>query len=633
MKKLLSLILFLSFVSSLFSANLQKTYTVNDPIYRAIDSLCREAGVIGPSSFSPVTGRVLEIALNRIDRNSLSSDLATEYDRLVATITEDYNDVTLQADFFRFDLNLRANLQFNLADYNSFVFSNGPKSYQEMLPQISGEDAVIPPPSFDRSNDTLIPYRYEMPSLTFYPEMYFGDFIFLEADFSIRNNPYRLYESSFGWLMTGVYGNFSFFGSKPSDLPGYIQYPNSSFAPDFPYKAGASIGNDYISFIIGRYPHSIGNGISGNLVIGDNFTYQELLALSLTTDYFTYNISVTRFDQQVNVPNIDNPNYTTFSRQEFTGEQQYRVVHRFDVNLWNKARVAIDLGTIYNTSFGLDPRFFYPFMNHHNYFNYTNYEEMTEFDEANNIMGLEVEITPFKGFGIAAQFVLDQAQMYFEDGDSLPAAYGALLNFKYSKNIGGGTFNAWLEGVYTSPYLYLNGKRYTDGTIEYNLDYVVGYHIQYKDSAGFSGYVYGPDSLVFSLGGEYIAPDSIWTIGGNIQYRVQGRKGGLRTGWLTNQIGIIDMGNSIIEDDPSIFMNDNITPSGGWYNAEQLFKISAYGNYCMDDYNLEIFAAGAINTYFNFDRQHGETRVYPQFSFGIKWHGLKNSWFKSGLGE
>ena len=79
--------------------------------------------------------------------------------------------------------------------------------------------------------------------------------------------------------------------------------------------------------------------------------------------------------------------------------------------------------------------------------------------------------------------------------------------------------------------------------------------------------------------------------------------------------------------------NDGRGKNASGNDAEQLFKISAYGNYCMDDYNLEIFAAGAINTYFNFDRQHGETRVYPQFSFGIKWHGLKNSWFKSGLGE
>ena len=626
-KRLVFFVLLSVILNSLFSVNLQKTYTTNDAIYRAVETLCREAGVIGPSSFSPVTGRILEIALNRIDVSSLSEDLREEYNNLMAEIIGDDNDVTFKSGVFGFDLNLRANLQLNIADYDKFIFSNGPKTQQEMVPSIDGEPAIIPEPSFDRSNDALIPYRYEMPALSLYPEMYFSDYIFLEADFSIRNNPYRLYESSFGWLMTGVYGNFSFFGKNPSGLPGYIQYPNSSFAPDFPYRAGASIGNDYFSFILGRFPHSMGSGITGNLVVGDNFTYQELMAISLTTNYFTYNISVTRFDQQVSIPDSINPDYTMFSRQEFTGDQQYRVVHRFDVNLWDKVRFAVDLGTIYNTSFGLDPRFFYPFMIHHNYFNYTNYEEMTEFDEANNIMGFELEIAPFKGFGISGQFVLDQAQMYFEDGDSLPAAYGALLNFKYSTHIDDGVFNTWFEGVYTSPYLYLNGKRYGDGTIEYNLDYIVGYHVQYKDSAGFSGYIYGPDSLVFSLGCEYISSDS-WTVGGNIQYRVQGKKGGLYTGWYTNQIGIVDMGNSVIEDDSTIFMNDNITPSGGWYNAEQLFKIAAYGNYLLDEYNLEFFAAGAVNTYFNYNREHGKTEVQPQFSFGIKWHGLKNEWFK-----
>ena len=63
-------------------------------------------------------------------------------------------------------------------------------------------------------------------------------------------------------------------------------------------------------------------------------------------------------------------------------------------------------------------------------------------------------------------------------------------------------------------------------------------------------------------------------------------------------------------------------------NRTILIGIAAYGNYLLDEYNLEFFAAGAVNTYFNYNREHGKTEVQPQFSFGIKWHGLKNEWFK-----
>ena len=582
-------------VVGIFASNLQKTYTVNDDIYKRVDILCREAGIIGPSSFSPMSGQVLLIALDRIDYSSLSPDLKDEYDYLRNMIEQP--QTMLRSDYFAADFNIGANLQFNIADYSKFIYGNG-----------TGE------PKWTRQNDALIPYRYEAPALSFYPELYFGDNVFLEADFSIKNNPYRMYESSFGWLMTGVSGNFVFFGNGT----------NSSFAPELPYKAGASIGNDYFNLIIGRYPHSIGSGITGNMVVGDNFTYQEVMNVSLLSNYFTYNISVTRFDQQI-VPDSSQPYLTNFSRNEFRGDQQFRVVHRFDITAFNKVRFAIDLGTLYNSTYGFDVRFFYPFVISHNYFNYSNVIEKTYFDEANNIMGFELEFVPWYGITVGAQFVLDQAQMYFEDATSIPSAYGFLANVKFSKKVMGGTVNTWFEGAYTNPYLYLNGKRNDGGAIDYNLDYVVGYHVQYLDSYGYSGYIYGPDSIVFSLGGEYLSQDLTWRAGINLQYQVSGEKG-LKHSYKSNQITTIDMSHSIIEDDPDIFMNA-VTPTGGWADAEHLLKIALFGNYEFSEYNLDLFAALGINSYFNFNHETGNTQVLPQFSFGVKWNGLNLDWF------
>ena len=603
-----SILLFSVFSIELFASNLQKTYTVNDEIYRRVDTLCREAGVLGPSSFSPMSGRVLQIALDRIDRSSLPENLKEEFDYLYNTVTE--NDVLFDFGVFKANINIGVNLQFNFAEYDKFVFTSESDEWYAL----------------NHRNEVLIPYRYDDPSLSLYPQLYFGDAVFLEGDFAIRNNPYRMYESSFGWLMTGTGGKFAFFAFGQ----------NSGLASELPYKAGLSVGNDYVSFIMGRYPHSMGNGISGNLVVGDNFTYQEVAALSFVSNYFTYNMSLTRFDQQIqangvvkdgdgNIVNSFDNNQTIISRNEFQGPQQFRVVHRFDLNLFDKFRLAVNLGTIYNGS-AFDLRFFYPFVLSHNYYNYTNELEKEYFDEANNIMGLEVEFVPYKGFTIGGQFVLDQSQVYFEDQTGVPPAYGAMVNIKYSQAALGGVFNAWLEGVYTNPYLYLNGKIDEDGLIDYNLDYIVGYAAQYLSDYGYSGYVYGPDAIVLTTGTEYISSDSVWKAGVNLMYKVQGEKG-LKHRYYDIRTTIIDMGNAVIEDDPDIFMNSS-TPTGGWNQAEHLLKIAFFGNYNFYDYNLELFAAAAFDSYFNYNHVKGDFQFLPQVTIGVKWHGLKPEWFR-----
>ena len=87
---------------TLFGVNSQTTYTVRDEVYRRVDDLCRRAGVLGPSTFSPVTGRVLVIALDRIDVESLGETDRAEYGRLYRSLTgENY---LFEDDGFAFDI-------------------------------------------------------------------------------------------------------------------------------------------------------------------------------------------------------------------------------------------------------------------------------------------------------------------------------------------------------------------------------------------------------------------------------------------------------------------------------------------------------------------------------------------------
>lgn len=384
--KAIAIILALFAVSPIMAENLQKTYTVRDEAYVRVDSLARRAGVLGPSNFSPMSARALIIALERIDATTLPSQDKAEYDELMNMLEK--GDMIYTSDILKIELGLDVNLNANIADYSQLNFFTST-------------------PVTDRREEMLVQYRYDDPLLSIYPKFFFGESVFIEGDFAVGNNSNRLYESSLGWISGG------------------------STIPFVPFKAGLSVGNEYVSMIIGRYPHSIGSGITGNLIAGDNFLYQEMGTLSFLSNHFSYNMSLTRFDQQDEY-STTSPSPVNFSRQEFSGKQQVRSIHRMDATFFDKLRFALDFGTIYNSSYGFDIRYFFPFVLQHNYYNYTNATPKEDYDEANNIMGLMLEYVPVKGLALMAQFILDQYQLPGEDPDSVPIAYGVMANIKYS---------------------------------------------------------------------------------------------------------------------------------------------------------------------------------------------------------
>ena len=615
MKKLiLAAVLFIISFSMLSASNGQTVYTTRDEEYMRVEELCRRAGVIGPSSFSPMPARALLIAMERINISALSEGDREEYEELYAILTDDR--YTFKDDYFEVDFNAAANLGVNIAEYDYFKYFNSVSKVGNKLdPSIK--------PSYDKREDTLVPYRYEDPLFALGLKMDFGEHIALEARLDLKSNHLRMYETNLGGIYTLI----------PDTIQG--------IAAEWPYKAGGSFGNDYFNFILGRFPHSAGSGVTGNLIIGDNFNYQEVMLASLQSNHFTYNISITRFDQQSMAaayhdpfkgdtkPDITDPlaggyyYYTDFSRHEFDGMQQFRVNHRFDITLFDKLRFAVNLATIYNSQYGFDFRIFYPFVIGHNYYNYANQTYLDEYDEANNIMSIEFEWAVAEGLSLTSQIALDQMQMPWENVTSLPLAFGALANLKYSTNTESGTVTGWFETVYTNPYLYLNGKYDKDGIItpqSFNLDYIVGYNMQYMDDFGYSGYIYGPDTIVFSLGCHYKDREDRFELGGDILYRVKGLKGLKHSTYSSNETHI-DMSGAVIEDNPDVFMNNIWTPSGGWKNAEHMIKIAVSGKYNFTPQpwgQVSLYSMLGAFTYVNYNHE-GDDRFVPQFTFGAKW--------------
>ena len=244
MKKriILSVLVFVLITSMAFAANMQRVYTTRDDIYQRVESLCMRAGVIGPSSFSPMPARSLEIALERIDRSQLSPQDRAEYDYLALRLTE---GESLYSDgYFHFDIGTGVNFGINVADYSDFNYAH------------TGSET----PQWDHRGNTLVPYRYEKGLFSLTVDMEFGDSVYLGGKLDIKSPSDLMYESTLGILITG-------------NLPDGRGL-SAGISSEWPQQAGMSIGNDYISFILGRFPHSIGSGVTGNLMVGDSFNYQ-----------------------------------------------------------------------------------------------------------------------------------------------------------------------------------------------------------------------------------------------------------------------------------------------------------------------------------------------------------------------
>ena len=580
-----------------FSANLQKVYTTRDEIYQRVDTLCRSAGVLGPSNFSPLTARGLEIAMERIDTRDLNPSQLAEYNSIMEEIGT--RAVVFQHEEMGIELDARFDLHGNIADYEAFDYSN------------NGLDA----PGKDMRNDFIVPFRYERPFGIARLNFFYADNLSLEGELFLANNNHHLYESSLGWAVTMYQGRLLTFLSDPEEGADMV-YNNINL--EQPYRIGLSAGNNYFSAIVGRFPHSIGSGITGNLLVGDNFNYQELATLSFLNNYFTYNISVTRFDSQLSTTGPDSDgDYMQVSRNDYLGEQNFRVVHHFDVNLFDRLRLNVDLATLFRSSTAFDLRFFYPFMIQHDLNNYTNELQARYFDEANNMMAFSAELTFLHGFSLYFQFLMDQAQTRMEQ-NGVPSASGTLLNLRYSRSMPSGTLNLWIETVYTSPYLYLNGKYDAEKGYLYDLDYIVGYHGRLMPDYGYSGYVYGPDSTVYALGFDFTTADRVWSFGASLMYRVLGLN---RLRHYSNGIDdtVIDMGDSLIGDKGDMPEGgwDGDAPTGTTETIEHLIQFKGDVSYTPFDW-MEIYSQFGANLYYNYDNDASKDGIFlPQLVIGV----------------
>lgn len=557
------LIAFSVLLSSFFSAfsSSQKLYDYTDKEYVIIDALCAMSSVPGPSSASPITERELELAFERIDFDRLNPDAKQLYADL-STIFVDESD--------EFSMNLTPYLN----------------------PQIYlSTEYDIPRYYF------ALPYPDEAALIGIDMEFNFGRNVFLEGNMGVYNSPTynNMFLSNAAWLINFKDGQWSFMGENGTGMYGQV-----------PTLARGAIGNNWVNLITGRTRHKLGSGES-NLLVGDNFLYQELFKLSFISNNFTYNIDITHFDNQTGE--------TTFSRPSFDGKHQMRVVHRFDINFFDRVRFVANLGTLYYTDSAFDFRFINPLIVAHNYYNYQekNYLVPGEVDEANNTFAFELEINIVDGLRLSSQFILDQFQTFFEDQSALPSAYGALLNISYTGINNKVLFCAYVEGVYTSPFLYLNEKYEAkeDGGGDwvadyekrnYNYDYILGYWnrqgFEYPQ-IGYSGYEYGPDCIGVSLGCRVDLLENDISADMSLSFVVNGEKG---------------IENSTFSGETPYYA---VTPTG---TPEYIISGKCDLSWMIMPDTLELQLGAYLTWYGNHNHISSDSLLLPQAMVGCRWN-------------
>ena len=566
------------------SSHESEYYPVSSEEWRLVDDICRLSGVTGPSSFGPVTGRQLLLALERAEKKGASPSLLEKAREMIYAYDSLYED----------DLgSIALELELNLEGYY----------------QTNGDELSVP--SFGYDNEWFVRNYRERPStLALKLESTVGDHFYSRFVMPSREKQ----------IIDDFYWNdaFHFLGQA------------KIMEQNFPYDAGISLSSDNLSLITGRGKVSQGEGFTGNTAIGDNYDYQEFLKLGANTRNTGFFLTLTNFDSGRKYI-ADSSQVITdpwrVQNAKFSGYRELRHSAGYEASVFDKVKVSLSFVTLLDTDTAFDFRYLNPFMVMHSYFNFHDNSVL----EANNIISLDLSFAIAKGLRLYFQFSMDQIQLsseakgYVNDYSYVdPNAYAALLNLSWSKDIEDGILTLFGEAVYTSPAMYLNQKYYDDenvtqykGKIEngqytssfepcWSQDFLLGYNRteSYGSNAdmAFSGYIYGPDAIVFALGGEYYIPEKL-NISSSLFYMMHGEKG---RGYDVNNYNFAGI--------ETIETLNVLSPTGV---VEHTLVAKVEGDYIINDY-VSIYGGAAFSSFWNYRNVEGKDFTNLQTALGVK---------------
>ncbi len=499
---------FLSLCLIFAETNDQKIYSVDSSIYNDIANLYLATGHALPSTTGPWSGDELAKMLNKLDAENLPSYLISTYERVQQELKGQPStqfeagamelDGTLSLDIYAHTYNKTDITRKDTNGITETAFAGRTWWF--------GKDLTKNTPFFNLQWETWL-----------------------------GNNFYTYFAAFLSNSVRGAkeIGSTNFNSNLPTLQNFELDFKLLDI--NFPDKAFASIGGNGWSVELGRDQINWGSGSTGNLVLSNNFPYQDMARATIYSSNFKYTYLISFFPNKMNYYSYDQTTNTT-SYQGTNNNNSTRTLdglyfytaHRFEGRLFSdKLTIAVTEGLTYESQTNsLQFSVLNPLNFMHNGYMPNN---------SNSTLALEVNWTPIKGLGIYAQILSDQLAMPgFETSPGPNKAEEVttdgkafLLGAKYITNLADGLFTINPEVVYVQPFTYLR-----DGKNHYGLDYVaaVKYRLySYEDYAAHTdilyneyvlGYTYGPDCLVANLSAQWEKGNL--TVGGKFFFMAHG---------------------------------------------------------------------------------------------------------------
>jgi len=314
-----------------------------------------------------------------------------------------------------------------------------------------------------------------------------------------------------GWFFTSLYMDIDFSLKEEyavaDSTDNYTNIPIALTELDwyFPFRALMSFGGEHWNVQIGRDKANWGAGITSNMMISDYSDFYNMIKFSTYWERFKF-ITIymgldpwltkqEKFyrdgDGALNEKHDLGGDYDDYD-ELFKAFMAHRIEYKMRDNLSFALSEATMFGNKYINISELNPVFVF-----HNFFT----------PEYTNVMlALEADYTPFSGFNIYLQFVMDEFQVPgIEDEDSRPGAMGLLVGFTFIKPALEGFLTFNLEAAYTDPFLY---NRWHPRTRYTNRRRIWSSHLdRYEYINKPIGYQYGPDAVVIYGAVQYEKSD------------------------------------------------------------------------------------------------------------------------------
>ena len=471
MKRKLTVLLILGISLTLGANPLAKMYRVNDPILAQIEELSLESGI---NPFVPsgiVSGYTLYQHLEKIDSRKLSTESNEALQSIKEEILNPFDDKV-------FDYSISATLE-------GYVNTDKDAKFYDWAEGYAKRSSIV-----------------SLAAETIFGDMGYGIFTY---DLQKGFNPSR-------------------FTGFSTNLPPFEGDVSTKLQNSIPFTAFLGYSNDWLTLTFGRDALRLGRGNSGNLTVHDNGPYNDFVSVSMANKSMRYTftaIPMNELDEGGKVhPNEQRNFFDTYRRTYIS--------HRLSMDFFPWWRLTAAEGVMFYSK-SLDIRIFSPLMFLHN---------LQNFKEVNNSFSLESEITLSPHWALNLQVFLDQFQTAGEQGASAntlpPNAYAFLLGGRFSYPLNDWKLSGYVEGVYTSPFVYIRNGDNTGMITEseggsnqqYNLDFVNAIRMAYEGISGVSwlGYPDGPDSIIFNTRLDAHYQDWL-SLFGSIKAKISGERG------------------------------------------------------------------------------------------------------------